>query len=57
MKPVKIKCPECNHSMEYWTQNDFIFCTKCKTKIDVEPCEEELTEGEEEVIEEEPFEE
>jgi tRNA(Ile2) C34 agmatinyltransferase TiaS len=52
MKPVKIKCPECNHSMEYWTQNDFIFCTKCKAKIDVEPCEEELTEGEE-VIEEE----
>jgi tRNA(Ile2) C34 agmatinyltransferase TiaS len=57
MKPVKIKCPECNHSMEYWTQNDFIFCTKCKAKIDVEPCKEELTEDEEEVIDEEPVEE
>lgn len=49
MDTIKIICPECQHSMEYWTRNNFINCTKCKAIIEVEPCEEvveELTEEE-----------
>lgn len=44
METIKINCPECKHQMEYWTRNNFINCTKCKTRIEVEPCEEELNE-------------
>ena len=51
METIKINCPECNHTMEYWTINNHIICTKCKTTIEVEPCKEELTE--EELTEEE----
>lgn len=51
MKTIKINCPECNLNIEYWTKNDFIECTKCKNKIKVEPCEEEIIEDEE-IIEE-----
>ena len=47
MNTIKITCPECKHQMEYWTRNNFINCTKCKTAIEVEPCKEELTEIEE----------
>ena len=45
METIKINCPECNQTMEYWTINSYIICTKCKTTIEVEPCKEELTEG------------
>lgn len=38
MDTIKIICPECKHSMEYWTRNNFINCTKCKSRIEVEPC-------------------
>jgi hypothetical protein len=44
METIKINCPECNHIMEYWTINSYIYCTKCKTTIEVEPCKEELIE-------------
>lgn len=38
METIKIICPECKHQMEYWTRNNFINCTKCKARIEVEPC-------------------
>ena len=44
MKTIKINCPECNHTMEYWTKNNHIICTKCKSIVEVEPCKEELIE-------------
>lgn len=50
METIKINCPECNHTMEYWTKNNHIYCTKCKAVIEVEPCKEEV---EEELTEEE----
>jgi primosomal protein N' len=55
METIKITCPECNQTMEYWTRDNFINCTRCKAVIPVEPCEEELIEEqpEEEVTEEE----
>ena len=46
------KCPNCGHSIEYWTKNSFIECINCKNMIEVEPCkdvktvEEEIIEGE-----------
>ena len=46
-----INCPDCGLNIEYWTKNNFIECTKCKNKIKVEPCEEEIIEDEE-IIEE-----
>lgn len=49
MKTITISCPQCKHSMEYWTRNNFINCPKCKATIQVEPCVEKV----EEVIEEE----
>lgn len=45
-----VKCPNCNHHMEYWTKNNFIECIKCKEIIEVEPCEEKT---EEELMEDE----
>ena len=42
METIKINCPNCNHQMEYWTRNNFINCTKCKTTIPVEPCVEKV---------------
>ena len=42
METIKINCPECNNQMEYWTINSYIYCTKCKTTIEVEPCVEEV---------------
>lgn len=46
MKTISINCPYCKHPMEYWTKRNYIECTKCNEKIDVEPCtvEEELEE-------------
>ena len=37
--------------MEYWTRNNFINCTKCKARIEVEPCVEEVIEELEEGVE------
>ena len=42
MNTIKINCPECNQTMEYWTINSYICCTKCKTTIEVEPCVEKV---------------
>lgn len=42
MNPIPITCPHCNHHMEYWTQNDTVYCTSCKESIPVEPCTEKL---------------
>ncbi|MDD2297407.1 MAG: hypothetical protein PHX79_06290 [Sphaerochaetaceae bacterium] len=44
MNTIKINCPKCGLGMEYWTRRDFIHCTKCNTKIEVEPCKEEVEE-------------
>ncbi len=41
MNTININCPKCGLGMEYWTRRDFINCTKCNTKIDVEPCKED----------------
>lgn len=38
METIAISCPQCKHTMEYWTRNNFINCTKCKASIPVEPC-------------------
>ena len=42
MQPIPMKCPHCSHPMEYWTVEDYIFCSKCGGKITVEPCTEKL---------------
>ena len=44
METIKINCPECNQTMEYWTINSYIYCTKCKTTIEVKPCKEKIEE-------------
>lgn len=54
MQLIPINCPHCNHSMEYWTIENYINCPKCKGHIAVEPCVEELTEDE---LDENPIEE
>lgn len=51
METIKINCPECKHSIEYWTRNNFINCTKCKATIPVEPCVEEVIEELDEGVE------
>lgn len=53
MNTIKIACPECKHSMEYWTRNNFINCTKCKASIPVEPCVEKTEEQTQEELTEE----
>lgn len=37
METIAISCPQCKHTMEYWTRNNFILCTKCRAVIEVEP--------------------
>lgn len=46
---IKINCPHCGHSLEYWTIETYIICPNCYVKIGVEPCTE--TTNEEETIE------
>ncbi len=46
MKTKNVTCPKCGLNMEYWTIRDFIRCTKCDTKIEVEPCADEVADGE-----------
>ena len=51
MDTIKTNCPECSLAIEYWTKSNYIECPKCKNKIEVEPCEEEVEEIEE-IVEE-----
>ena len=38
MRMIKINCPECNLTIEYWTRNNSIICTGCNNGIIVELC-------------------
>lgn len=48
METKRVKCHNCGLLMEYWTTSNSIECTRCKARVEVEPCEE----IEEELIEE-----
>jgi hypothetical protein len=41
MENREVICPNCGNVFWYWTINDFITCQQCKTKIPVEPMQEE----------------
>ena len=55
LKVKNINCPSCNHYIEYWTKNNYIECINCKDMIEVEPCEDVITDID--IIEEETIEE
>lgn len=48
---IKINCPHCGHSLEYWTIETYIICPKCNGNIDVKPCGEKKEEETEEGVE------
>lgn len=39
-----INCPKCGKQLECWAIADFIECTGCKERIQVEPCNPEVIE-------------
>lgn len=46
-------CSKCGKQLEYWTLKNFIECTGCREFIEVKPCEEEVVEEIDEVVNEE----
>lgn len=52
METIKINCPNCNLTIEYWTKNNYINCPQCNEIIKVELCKDEEIQEEPTEIEE-----